>query len=192
MTAAPRLRPTGDRRELDELSLARARRGDRDGCARFVTFHQRLVFAAIGRIVGPGQGQAHVEDLAQEAFLKALRALPRFDPAGPAQVSTWLLTIATRVALSHLRRRRIETQPLHEGDAPAIHPHEAIDTRQRILRAAATLTPEQRAVFVLRDVHGLTETEVAEALELDVSAAKSRLHRARARMRRALTEAEHD
>lgn len=157
-----------------------------------MVFHQRLVFAAIGRILGPGPGQTHVEDLAQEAFLKALRALPRFDPAGPAKVSTWLLTIATRVALSHLRRRRIETEPLHDVDGPAIHPHEAIDARQRILQAAATLTPEQRAVFVLRDVHGLTETEVADALELDVSAAKSRLHRARARMRRALTEADHD
>jgi len=157
-----------------------------------VAFHQRLVFAAIGRIVGPGHGQIHVEDLAQEVFLKALRALPRFDPAGPAKVSTWLLTIATRVALSHLRRRRIQTEPLHDVDAPAIHPHEAVDARQRILQAAATLTPEQRAVFVLKDVHGLTETEVAEALELDVSAAKSRLHRARARMRRALTEADHD
>lgn len=192
MSAAPRLRSTVDSRELDELSLARARRGDRDGCARFVTFHQRLVFAAIGRIVGPGSGQAHVEDLAQEAFLKALRGLPRFDPAGPAKVSTWLLTIATRVALSHLRRRRIETEPFTDADAPAIHPYEAIDARQRILQAAATLTPEQRAVFVLKDVHGLTETEVAAALDLDVSAAKSRLHRARARMRRALLEADHD
>ncbi|MCR9162584.1 MAG: RNA polymerase sigma factor [Nannocystaceae bacterium] len=58
--------------------------------------------------------------------------------------------------------------------------------------AAATLTPQQRAVFVLRDLHGLTETEVAAALDLEVSAAKSRLHRARARMRKALTEADHD
>ena len=157
-----------------------------------MTFHQRLVFAAIGRIVGPGQAQTNVEDLAQETFLKALRALPRFDPAGPAKVSTWLLTIATRVALSHLRRRRIETEPLHDLDARAVHPHDALDARQRILQAAATLTPEQRAVFVLKDVHGLTETEVAEALELDLSAAKSRLYRARARMRRALTEADHD
>ncbi len=192
MSAASRLRPAVGRRELDEITLARARRGDRGGCAQFVTFHQRLVFAAIGRIVGPGFGQTLVEDLAQEAFLRALRALPRFDPSGPAQVSTWLLTIATRVALSHLRRRRIETEPMTPADEPAAHPYDRIDARQRILRAAATLTPEQRAVFVLRDVHGLTETEVAAALELEVSAAKSRLHRARARMRRALTEADHD
>ena len=107
MSAASRLQTAPGRPEIDEITLARARRGDRDGCARFVTFHQRLVFAAIGRIVGPHGGQARVEDLAQEAFLKALRALHRFDPSGPAKVSTWLLTIATRVALSDLRRRRV-------------------------------------------------------------------------------------
>lgn len=192
MSAVPRLRRPAGRVEFDEISLARARRGDRDGCARFVTFHQRMVFAAIGRIVGPASGQAHVEDLAQEAFLKALRALPRFDPRGPAKVSTWLLTIATRVALSDLRRRRIATEPIGTAPEPTEDPFEHHDTRQRITQAAATLTPEQRAVFVLRDLHGLTETEVAAALDLEVSAAKSRLQRARARLRRALTEADDD
>lgn len=151
-----------------------------------------MVFATIGRIVGPGTGAAQVEDLAQEAFLKALRALPRFDPSGPAKVSSWLLTIATRVALSDLRRRRIATEPLSAAPEPSERPFERLDARRRIEQAAATLTPEQRAVFVLRDLHGLTETEVARALDLDVSAAKSRLHRARARLRRALTEADHE
>lgn len=149
-----------------------------------------MVFATIGRIVGPSGGRDRVEDLAQEAFLKALRALPRFDPSGPAKVSSWLLTIATRVALSDLRRRRLPTTPISEAPEPSAQPFEQVDTRRRLEAAAATLTPEQRAVFVLRDLHGLTETEVARALDLDVSAAKSRLHRARARMRRALTEAE--
>lgn len=190
MAVAPRLRAPRGRPELDEITLARARRGDRDGCARFVVFHQQLVFAAIGRILGPRTDAAQVEDLAQEAFLKALRALPRFDPAGPAKVSTWLLTIATRVALSHIRRRRVETEPFEELAARPEATLERLDARQRITRAAADLTPEQRAVFVLRDLHGLTETEVATALDLDVSAAKSRLHRARARMRRALEKDE--
>lgn len=190
MSAASRLAPHRGRAEIDEITLARARRGDRDGCARFVTFHQRMVFAAIGRIVGPTGGRDRVEDLAQEAFLKALRALPRFDPAGPAKVSSWLLTIATRVALSDLRRRRLPTAPISEAPEPSEQPFEQVDARRRLEAAAATLTPEQRAVFVLRDLHGLTETEVAHALDLDVSAAKSRLHRARARMRRALTEDE--
>lgn len=192
MSAVPRLQTPASRREVDEITLARARRGERDGCARFVTFHQRMVFATIGRIVGPRGGQERVEDLAQEAFLRALRALPRFDPAGPAKVSTWLLTIATRVALSDLRRRRVPTDSLEGVPEPTDDPFTRIDARRRIEHAAATLTPEQRAVFVLRDLHGLTETEVAAALDLQVSAAKSRLHRARARLRRALEEADHD
>jgi len=192
VSAASRLQTSASRREIDEITLARARRGDRDGCARFVTFHQRMVFATIGRILGPGTGAPQVEDLAQEAFLKALRALPRFDPNGPAKVSSWLLTIATRVALSHLRRRTVATEPLSTAPEPSEHPFERLDVRRELERAAASLTPEQRAVFVLRDLHGLTETEVARALDLDVSAAKSRLHRARARLRRALKEADHD
>lgn len=191
MSAVPRL-SAPSRGELDEITLARARRGDRGGCARFVTFHQRRVFSTIGRILGPDAGAAQIEDLAQEAFLKALRALPRFDPSGPAKVSSWLLTIATRVALSHLRRRRVPTDPIEGAPEPFEHPFDRVDARRRIEAAASTLTPEQRAVFVLRDLHGLTETEVAQALDLEVSAAKSRLHRARTRLRRALTEADHD
>ncbi len=168
--------------------------------------YQRRVFAAIGRILGPRCSRAHVEDLAQETFLKALRALPRFDPSGPARVSTWLLTIATRVALSELRRKRVEIDPSNtvpntDLGADAQHPQDPqdpqdpyaqLDARRTLSQIAQALTPEQRAVFVLRDIHGLTETEVAAALDLDVSAAKSRLHRARARLRRALTEANHD
>ncbi|MEM6293745.1 MAG: sigma-70 family RNA polymerase sigma factor [Myxococcota bacterium] len=186
MSAAPRLRAVAERPELDELALARARRGDREGCTRFVAFYQRLVFAAVGRILGPRVPQAQVEELAQEAFLRALRALPRFDPAGPAKVSTWLLTIATRVALSERSRKRPQLEPLDAAPERSERPFDRLDARRRLEAAAASLTPEQRAVFVLRDVHGLTETEVAAALNLDVSAAKSRLHRARARMRRAL------
>lgn len=195
-------------RELDEVSLALARRGDRGGCTRFVAFYERLVFAAIGRILGPGTPRAHVEELAQDAFLRALRALPRFDPHGPAKVSTWLLTIATRVALSDRGRKRIRTEPLELATGPAggsverawgralegalDRPFDRWDARRQIEQAAAELTPQQRAVFVLRDVHGLTETETAAALDLDVAAAKSRLFRARARLRRALSEVDDD
>ncbi|MEM9459651.1 MAG: sigma-70 family RNA polymerase sigma factor [Myxococcota bacterium] len=203
MSAAPRIREHSDR-ELDEVSLVLARRGDRGGCTRFVAFYERLVFAAIGRILGPGTPRAQVEDLAQDAFLRALRALPRFDPGGPAKVSTWLLTIATRVALSDRGRKRIQIEPLERATDRAASPIEGAfdrafdrpfdrwDARRQIEQAAAQLTPQQRAVFVLRDVHGLTETETAAALGVDVAAAKSRLFRARARLRRALSEVDDD
>ena len=166
--------------ELDDLTLARARRGERAACSRFVAFYERRVFAVLSRVLGPHGRAAVVEDLAQETFLRALRALPRFVPNGPARVSTWLLTIATRQALTELRRRGptiASIEPSSEGDPERVH------VRRDLERAIAELTPEQRAVFVLRDAHGFTEAEVAEALEIEIPAVKSRLHRARTRLR---------
>jgi RNA polymerase sigma-70 factor (ECF subfamily) len=171
--------------ELDELTLARARRGDRAACARFVACYEQRVFAVLSRVLGPSGRAAAVEDLAQETFLRALRALPRFSPGGPARVSTWLLTIATRQALTELRRGGPSTSAMPTeataGDADRVH------ARRDLERAIAELTPEQRAVFVLRDAHGFTEVEVAEALEIDVPAVKARLHRARKRLRKFLS-----
>ena len=187
----PRAQPKGrpGRAELDELTLARARRGERAACTRFVAVHEAAVFAVIGRVLGARGHGTVVEDLAQETFVRALRALPRFEPSGPARLSTWVLTIATRVALSELRRARPAARELDEAALPAVTgEHLRVDRRRALARAIADLTDEQRAVFVLRDAHGLTETEVADALEIDVAAVKSRLVRARARLRRSLGE----
>jgi RNA polymerase sigma-70 factor (ECF subfamily) len=180
--------PTAQRSELDEVTLAGARRGEPAACRRFVGHYQARVFAVLSRVLGPHGRQARVEELAQDTFLRALRALPRFTAGGPAKVSSWLLTIATRRALTELQRQRPDVVDLHgvpvravDGDPERVH------ARQALERAIAELTPEQRAVFVLRDAHGLTEAEVAQALGLPVAAIKSRLHRARLRLRKLLT-----
>lgn len=175
--------------ELDEVTLERARRGERVACRLFVTTYERAVFAVIGRVLGPHRDRARVEDLAQETFLRALRALPRFRPVGSARVSTWLLTIATRRALTELGRRSPQVVPVIESDLP-VRPSGTgrIHAAQALQRAIAELTAEQRAVFVLKDVHGLTETEIAEALDLPASAVKARLHRARGRLRACLSQ----
>lgn len=175
--------------ELDEVTLARARRGERAACTRFVGFYERRVFAAIGRIVGPRGEPARVEELAQDAFVRALRALPRFASDGPARLSTWLLTIATRVALNDLRRARPTVVTLAAAPPEAApDEHARLHARRALEAAIIALTPEQRAVLVLHDIHGLTDREVSEALELEVAAVKSRLFRARARLRQTLTE----
>jgi RNA polymerase sigma-70 factor (ECF subfamily) len=62
-----------------------------------------------------------------------------------------------------------------------------VHVRRDLERAIGELTAEQRAVFVLRDAHGFSEAEVAHALEIDVSAVKARLHRARVRLRKLLS-----
>ena len=179
--------PDPARVELDASTLARAQRGERVACTRFVGVYQRRVFAAIGRMLGSRGAPARVEELAQDTFVRALGALPRFSADGPAKLSTWVLTIATRVALNELRRSELEVVPL-SGSIDRAAPDEAerLLDRQALQTAIDGLTPEQRAVIVLHDLHGMTDGEVAEALELGVTAVKSRLHRARVQLRKAL------
>src|SRR5687768_15947133 len=115
-------KPPGRAPELDELTLVRAQRGEDAACRALVTRYQRDVFALLSRLLGPAGMRGLVEDLAQETFLRAFRALPGFDRGGPARLSSWLLTIATRLALDELRRRRPHAEPLaHElpGGPPA-------------------------------------------------------------------------
>src|SRR5262245_52508694 len=86
--------------ELELGLLARCRERDPAALRAFVERYQRPVFALLSRMLGR---VPEVEDLAQETFLRAFRALPSFDPHGTARPSTWLLTIATRLALDGYR-----------------------------------------------------------------------------------------
>ena len=171
--------------EIDRAVLDRARARDPIAMRAFVVRYQRQVFALLSRVMGPG---AHVEDAAQETFLRAFRALPAFDPAGPARVSTWLLTIATRLALDDRRRRRLPTAELDAaasvpGGATPESEHARRELGAAIVRAAAELSDDMRAAFVLADVHGFTMAEIAQALGIPENTAKTRVHRARQHMR---------
>jgi RNA polymerase sigma-70 factor (ECF subfamily) len=185
----PQVTPHAAPAELDELTLARAQRGEAAACRALVERYQRPVFALVGRMVGRGR----VEDLAQETFLRVFAALPRFDRSGPARLSTWILTIATRLAVDELRRRPLRTVEIDDRLPGASRTDEAAERRAlraALGRAIAELTPEQRAVVLLREVHGLEYDEIARALEVDLGTVKSRLSRARAALRAAL-EPEH-
>ena len=106
------LQPTADAPgasgELDEITFARAQKGERVAWAALVAHYQGAVFALISRILGRRRGSAAHQDLAQETFLRVFRALPTFERKGPARLSTWILTIASRLAISELRRRPVE------------------------------------------------------------------------------------
>src|SRR5262245_43138219 len=101
--ASVRARPS----ELSHAILARCVAGDAAALHAFVTHYQVAVFALLSRLLGRGP---HVEDLAQETFLRAFRALPDFDLNGAARPSTWLLTIGTRLALDVRRRNGVAQQ----------------------------------------------------------------------------------
>ena len=175
----------------DAACIAAAKRGDRAACRALVQRHQRRVFGTLRAIVGPAGRAGVVEDLAQETFLRVFRALPRFDGDGAAKFSTWLGTIATRVALNELRRRRPPTVVL---DTVAEQLPSGIGTATPIAaaieRAIEGLSPTYRGAFVLRELHGLEYAEIARVLEVDLGTVKSRLSRARALLREALARAD--
>jgi RNA polymerase sigma-70 factor, ECF subfamily len=185
--------PTATPEELDELTLTRAQRGEPAACTALVRRYQRAVFAVVSRMLAPSGRRAAVEDVAQETFLRVFRALPRFDKRGGAKLSSWILTIATRVALNELRRRPATGESLEDA-ALAVAPAavELGALRRVVERAVAALQPEYRAAFLLREFHDLPYDEIARALDVDVGTVKSRLSRARAALKTALAEVHHE
>jgi RNA polymerase sigma-70 factor (ECF subfamily) len=175
----------------DEVALvARATAGDAAACRTLVELHERAVFAQLRAILGPSGRGAAVEDLAQDTFLRAFRALPRYASDGRAKFSTWLVTIATRLALNELRRRAWVVQPVDtvaDDFAGTQDPSKQSNMIGRGVAAAVeSLSPPLRAAFLLREIHGLDYAEIADVLEIDLGTVKSRLSRARMRLREAL------
>lgn len=180
--------------ELDPGVLERCQRGDPVAFRAFVVRFERPVFALISRVLGRGP---HVEDLAQETFLKAFRALPRFDPAGSAALSTWLFTIASRTAIDAVRKRRVDERRFAEAlqldaGSPRTPEEETARTctRRAIQQALADLPVDQRAAFVLFELYGMDLNEVGHALDVPAATAKTRVFRARRKLQAAL-KAEH-
>ena len=173
--------------EVDPATLARAQQGDPTAIERFVRHYERPVFAFLSRMAGRGP---HVEDLAQEVFLRAYRALPTFERRENTRVSTWLFSIAWRLCIDQSRKPRpplipVETVPLRSLECPD-RDHRRSRIALALEFATGELPPEQRAVFVLAECHGLTTAEIAHVTVTSRTTVKTRLFRARARLRRSL------
>jgi RNA polymerase sigma-70 factor, ECF subfamily len=145
----------------------------------FFDEHRNGVFRYLRHIVG----QADVaQDLTQEVFLRVSRAPPpeTDDPRRRA----WLFTVARNVALNHLRdrQRRPPSVPLADAVAPATQ-----ELSVAIGQALDALSIEDRHVFLMREIAGLSYQEIAAACELSVEAVRSRLRRARQELRTSLS-----
>lgn len=178
----------------DSRLVERARDGDTRAFADLVRRHQGPVFRFLLRMTG---SRDEAMDLAQETFMKAWQALPRWQPR--AQFRTWLFQIARNGALDVLRRRGavefvpIEDEPVAVAQDPG--PDEQLDTRERyrLLEAALQRLPaEHREILLLREIESLSYAEIAVALGIQEGTVKSRIARARvallARYRRATGE----
>lgn len=180
------------------FSLDALRSGDRSEFARFVEAHSNQVYRVALKILNDPQD---AEDVLQETFLKALRSLPLFE--GRSSLSTWLYRIAVNEALMVIRRRKgqlvsIDQEP--EEDDSLTPPVQIVDwcclpegdfmsaeARQAMDGAIQELSPTLQAVFILRDIEGLSVRETADALGISEAAVKTRLLRARLKLREALS-----
>lgn len=141
-------------------------------------------------------GREDAEDVVQEAFLQALKAISEF--RGHSRFTTWVHRIAVNQALMKLRKRRSDVFPLEnlEGGEPARYPLQLVDWSESALNdivrteavgileeAILELPIDLKTVLVLRDINGLSNEEAAQALELPLGAVKWRLHRARTILR---------
>jgi RNA polymerase sigma-70 factor (ECF subfamily) len=177
----PGVPETDDERELVERAAA----GDLDAFAELVRAYERRVTSVLYRLL---DDRRDVEEATQDVFVQAWRNLGRF--RGHAQLFTWLYQIAVNEALMRRRRKRPDVQELDDRLASAPDPEPGL--RELLVRELAALPFEHRAAVVLRDVEGLSNAEVAEALGISVGAAKSRIHRARMQIRDALAHWEQD
>lgn len=122
------------------------------------------------------------EDACQEIWEKVLRALPRFDTAGPASVKTWVARITHRHLIDRHRRRKvrgINVDPEDEQLSTTVAPRPELG---RLEGALAQLPDVHRRVVILHHVHGVALEDIAEEEGVPVGTIKSRLHRARARL----------
>ena len=157
--------------------VSRAQAGQLDAFEELVRRHRLATYRVALRMLGD---QSDAEDATQDAFVQAWRKLGGF--RADAAFSTWMYRIVTNRCLNMLRARR-RTEPLPDDrEAPASRPDRIAEARwqvQDLKLAILRLTPEQRAPLVLRELQGCSYEEIAEVLDVSISAVKSRLHRAR-------------
>ena len=174
------------------LAVAAAK-GSAEAFRRIVERHQDTVYRLVLRMV---RDPALAEDIAQETFLKAYRALPGYDPRW--KLSSWLLKIAHNATIDHLRRQRLDTTALDLGpDSETGSPIErladdsVLDAEQQLRgralardlqTALSSLDTAYRELLLLRFQEGLAYQEIAEVTGLPLGTVKVRLHRGRKRL----------
>lgn len=182
-TPAPPSSTPDARRAEDDAAIAAFRRGDKSAFGVLVRRHQQRAIAVALGILHDAED---ARDACQDAFMRAYRALDRFD--GTAQFSTWLHRIVVNVCIDRLRRIVPLTQPLEDVEAMLAGDDDPARTLGRA-QLGATLTAalgqlgdKHRTALVLRELQGLSYQEIAEATSCSVGTVMSRLFYARRRM----------
>jgi RNA polymerase sigma-70 factor, ECF subfamily len=193
------IQPVGQTSEFDEAALvAQAQQGGVEAFTELVNRYERNIFRLARHIT---QNLEDAEDVLQETFMKAYEHLVDFQ--GNSKFYTWLVRIAVNQSLMKLRKRKTDAsvsldEPYDTGEETVTReiavwdPNPELtysreEMREILGKAVESLPPVFRAVFVLRDIEELSTEETAVLLNLSIPAVKSRLLRARLRLREKLT-----
>ncbi len=177
-------------RRTERRLVAQARGGSEEAARRLVDTHKDRLFAFVWRIL---RDHDESEEICQEAFLRAFSSLESF--SAEYRFSTWLFTIAYRLCLNHLRRRKSLTGDVDFSGVPSREPdvveriaesEEARRLKTMIWDAVDRLSVPQRATVLLFYREGLSCEAIAQSLGIPMATAKSHLHRARGRLRDSL------
>ncbi len=181
----------------EEQIIELAKNGNNKAMAELVRNYEKTIYNFAFKIC---RNPDRAENITQETFLSMVKSLTQFD--GKSKLSTWLYRIVSNHCLMEFRKNRHEVISIDEDEDGFydnnfaanwhLEPQNILENSElkQILDDAITkLSPEYRVVFLLRDVEGLSTEETGKITELTVSAVKSRLHRARAFLRKELNEA---
>ena len=185
LRAVPASPAAGD---IDHLVVARARRGDHRAFAQIVDHYDDRLRGLAFRLLGD---RDRMDDVLQEAYVKAFRALPRFK--GEAALGTWLYRIVYNACIDDLRGRKVVVSLDDGGDGPEradprLGPADLAVERGDLAAALDTLPPDQRAAVLLVDAYGLDYDEAADVLGVATGTIGSRLSRARTALRALLRD----
>ena len=187
--------------EHDDIALVRrCQKGDALAFEQLVIKYRSKVFSMIYGMV---QNEQDAWDLAQEGFVKAWRSIHRFK--GQASFYTWLYRIVTNVAIDSLRRKSFKKTAEFDDEIAATQvepgsktmpqpdpmPHQGLEReeiRHRIEHAINKLSPEHRAVIVMKEIEELQYSEIAEALGCSIGTVMSRLFYARKKLQTLLKD----
>ena len=169
--------------QFQDLELTRrSQAGDTEAFGELVTKYRTKIFTIVCCIVG---NENDAWDIAQEGFLKAWRSIHRFE--GRSSFYTWLYSITVNLTLDSLRRKGRREEVELSDTIPSFLPgpgvdYECTEIREQVDAALARLSPEHRAVVLLKELEDLQYDEIAEVLNLSIGTVMSRLFYARKKL----------
>jgi RNA polymerase sigma-70 factor, ECF subfamily len=171
--------------EIGQALVLRWRRGDQAAFADLFKTYRGLVYGVLHHLL---PNDPELEDVVQAAFIEVFRSLGSFE--GRSKLSSWIARVALHVGYHHLRRRR-SRPPDYDADravpdlvdeSAGSNPYEMLERKEAVQRVYAileTIAPRKRTVFILNDLQGIAQEEVAEIVGANIATVRTRLFYAR-------------